>query len=148
MIDTPVDHAAGMGAARRRRERRLRAYLRYARMSVAMALTEANHHTFPRDRRLPEPRPRTTRRRLEWPGMRCTSSCLMKTPPGCCQGQSWTLGRRSGCSTPWSTRTTSAPSCRFSILLWCTSAGFLTRSCPSSTLSTCPRSQKTSSSRA
>ena len=44
--DTHVDHATG--AARRRRERRLRAYLKYARMSVAMALAEANHHTAPR----------------------------------------------------------------------------------------------------
>ena len=39
--------AAHAGAARRRRERRLRAYLRYARMSVAMALAEATHHTAP-----------------------------------------------------------------------------------------------------
>ena len=38
----------GAGAARRRRERRLRAYLRYARMSVAMALAETTHHTTPR----------------------------------------------------------------------------------------------------
>ena len=37
------EHVAG--AARRRRERRLRAYLKYARMSVAMALAEARHHT-------------------------------------------------------------------------------------------------------
>ena len=37
-----------VGAARRRRERRLRAYLKYARMSVAMALAEARHHTAPR----------------------------------------------------------------------------------------------------
>ena len=44
--DSRVDHASG--AARRRRERRLRAYLKYARMSVAMALAEANHHTAPR----------------------------------------------------------------------------------------------------
>ena len=36
------------GAARRRRERHLRAFLRYARMSVAMALAESNHHTNPR----------------------------------------------------------------------------------------------------
>ena len=43
-----VDHATGAGAARRRRERRLRAYLRYARMSVAMALAESRHHTAPR----------------------------------------------------------------------------------------------------
>ena len=48
VVDMPdVDHA-GTGSARRRRERRHRAYLRYARMSVAMALAEANHHTAPR----------------------------------------------------------------------------------------------------
>ena len=35
----------GTGSARRRRERRLRAYLRYARMSVAMALAESTHHS-------------------------------------------------------------------------------------------------------
>ena len=40
--------AAHAGAAKRRRERRLRAYLRYARMSVAMALAESNHHAAPR----------------------------------------------------------------------------------------------------
>ena len=33
------------GAAKRRRERRHRAYLKYARMSVAMALSEYKHHT-------------------------------------------------------------------------------------------------------
>ena len=32
-------------AAARRRQRRLRAYLRYARMSVAVALAESTHHT-------------------------------------------------------------------------------------------------------
>ena len=45
-----VDAMAGVdgaGAARRRRERRLRAYLRYARMSVAMALAECTHHSAP-----------------------------------------------------------------------------------------------------
>ena len=36
---------AGGFSARRRRERRLRAYLRYARMSFDMALAEATHHT-------------------------------------------------------------------------------------------------------
>ena len=40
------------GSARRRRERRLRAYLRYARMSVQMALAEASHHTAPRGQRI------------------------------------------------------------------------------------------------
>ena len=47
MVDTTVDHAPGTGAARRRMER-LRAYFRYARMSVAMALAENNHHSVPR----------------------------------------------------------------------------------------------------
>ena len=56
VVDTPVDHASGSGSARRRRERRLRAYLRYARMSVAMALAEVNHHSAPR-------RPKTARAR-------------------------------------------------------------------------------------
>ena len=37
-----ADHATG--AARQRRERRLRAHLRYARVSVAMAQAESNHH--------------------------------------------------------------------------------------------------------
>ena len=40
-----VDHATG--AARRRR--RLRAHLRYARMSVAMFLAECQHHTAPEE---------------------------------------------------------------------------------------------------
>ena len=43
-----AEGAAHAGAARRWRERRLRAYLRYARMSVVMALAEATHHTAPR----------------------------------------------------------------------------------------------------
>ena len=45
-----ADHATG--AARRRRERRLRAYLRYARMSVVMVLAESNHHVAPRRQRM------------------------------------------------------------------------------------------------
>ena len=48
VVDTSVDNAPATGAARRRREQRLRAYLRYARMSVAMALAESNHHSAPR----------------------------------------------------------------------------------------------------
>ena len=48
VVDMPdVDHA-GTGATRRRRERRHRAYLRYARMSVAISLAEATHHSAPR----------------------------------------------------------------------------------------------------
>ena len=48
VVDMPdVDHA-GSGVVRRRREWRLRAYLRCAWMSVAMALAEATHHSAPR----------------------------------------------------------------------------------------------------
>ena len=50
MMSTPrVDIAAG--AARRRRERRLRSWLKHERMTVAMALAEASHHTAPRGQR-------------------------------------------------------------------------------------------------
>ena len=45
VVDMPdVDHA-GTGAARRRRERRLRAWLRHERQSVAAAVAEALHHS-------------------------------------------------------------------------------------------------------
>ena len=37
-----------VGAAQRRRQRRLRSWLRHERMTVAMALAEASHHTGPR----------------------------------------------------------------------------------------------------
>ena len=39
------DASGSTSSARRRGERRLRAYLRYARMSVAMALAECQHHS-------------------------------------------------------------------------------------------------------
>ena len=51
-----VDIAAG--PARRRRERRLRSWLKHERMTVAMALAEASHHTAPRGQR--------TARAREW----------------------------------------------------------------------------------
>ena len=46
---TGVDHA--LGTVRRQRERRLRAYLRHARMRVAVPLAEAKYHTAPRGQR-------------------------------------------------------------------------------------------------
>ena len=49
-----VDIAAG--AARRRRERRLRSWLKHERMTVAMALAEASHHTAPRGQRIAKAR--------------------------------------------------------------------------------------------
>ena len=41
MMDVDRDEGGGTGSARRRRERPLCAYLKYARMSVAMALAES-----------------------------------------------------------------------------------------------------------
>ena len=41
-----AEHAAG--AAKRRRERRLRQWLRHERMTVAMVVAEATHHSAPR----------------------------------------------------------------------------------------------------
>ena len=49
MSTAGVDIAAG--AARRRRERRLRSWLQHERVTVAMALAEASHHTAPRGQR-------------------------------------------------------------------------------------------------
>ena len=41
-----------LSAARRRRERRLRQFLRHERLSVAMALAESNHHAAPRGQKM------------------------------------------------------------------------------------------------
>ena len=45
MMDARDDAGGGTGSARRRRERRFRAHLRFARMSVAMALAESTHQS-------------------------------------------------------------------------------------------------------
>ena len=55
--------AHATGGARRRRERPLRAYLRYSRMSVAVALAENNHH--PATRRQTKARARKEGHRVE-----------------------------------------------------------------------------------
>ena len=92
-----VDIAAG--AARRRRERRLRSMLRHERMTVAMALAEALHHTAPRgqktarageeeselhytdkDRETPPPQPVLFSLYEEEPGGRRLAS--LAEPPG------------------------------------------------------------------
>ena len=52
MVVDRDDAGGGTGSARLRRERRLRAYLRYARMSVAMALAESTHHSAPRGQKM------------------------------------------------------------------------------------------------
>ena len=47
-MSTMAGVGIAMGAAKRRRERRLRSWLRHERMTVAMALAEVTHHTAPR----------------------------------------------------------------------------------------------------
>ena len=64
----------GTGSARRRRERRLRAYLKYARMSVAMALAECQHHSAPRGQRM-------ARAREEDPEVHYTATVRTTDPP-------------------------------------------------------------------
>ena len=52
-MDVDRDVAGGgTGSARRRRERRLCAFLRFARRSVAMALAESTHHSAPRGQKM------------------------------------------------------------------------------------------------
>ena len=104
-----ADHATG--AARRRRERRLRAYLKYARTSVAMALAECQHHS--------AQRPQKARAREEEHEVYCKAALFLlpsrssstfsrssaECGPTCCWSR---LGRRSGFSgTPWYTSSTS-----------------------------------------
>ena len=48
MIDARDDARGCTGSVRRQRERRFRAYLRHARVSVALALAESTHHFAPR----------------------------------------------------------------------------------------------------
>ena len=94
VVDTSVDHATG--AARRRRERRLRAYLRYARMSV-------------RDGPCRVSAPQRTAPEEVFPSR--SSSTSSRSPPGCGPTCCWSRkGRRNECcSTPWSTLVPSAP---------------------------------------
>ena len=50
-MDVDSVPGGGTGSARRRRERRLRQFLRHERLSVAMALSEKKHHSAPRGQR-------------------------------------------------------------------------------------------------
>ena len=63
----------GTGSARRRRERRLRAYSRYARMSVAMSLAETQH--------LSAQRPKKARAREEEREVHYTAAFRTTVPP-------------------------------------------------------------------
>ena len=140
-------------AADRRRQRRLRQFLRHERLSVAMALAETLHHSsrgqrFARAggggargaRRVTTTEPLLPRR---------SSGCIAEW--GARPGRSQTLGRRNGSSgTPWSTLSTSSAArlwCRFSTLLcrsWWNSCQTCSSSLTSlrlfpSRLSKCPR---------
>ena len=67
------DAGGGTGSARRRRERRLHAYLRYPRMSVAMALAECQHHS--------AQRPKKARAREEEREVHYTAAFRTTVPP-------------------------------------------------------------------
>ena len=113
-----ADRAAhATGAARQRRERRLRAYLRYARMSVAMAFAECQHHSAQRQKK--------ARAREEEREMQQSAAFRTTVPPpepelfDLFEGPGGRRGRRSECcSTPWSTLVPSALLCRFLMLLF------------------------------
>ena len=47
VVDMPLHGEHAAGAAMRRRQRRLRSWLRHERMTVAMTLAEMTHHTAP-----------------------------------------------------------------------------------------------------
>ena len=111
--------------AARRRQRRLRAYLRYARMSVAMAWQRAR--TIPqRVRRMPGPGSGyeiyyTAKFRANPPPSRSSSSCARKSPavPGHPVWVSRGGRRRRSSSASSSSSPTSYPWCRFWTLLGC-----------------------------
>ena len=158
------------GAARRRRERRLRSWLKHERQTVRMVLAETFHHfsaPFPpkfkeewvgtrsttpygdRTRQGPG-RPRTARRRPVWLGIRRSSRCSMrKTPCGVRGRPVWSSrrGRKSESSgTPWSSLPTLLQwyrSSTYQCRRWWTSWWTSLRS-PSMS-SQCPRSRRTPS---
>ena len=132
-----VAHAT---AAARRRQRRLRQFLR---LTVAMLLAERDHHTAPRGQkqaRSGEGRNETHYTAEFWETSlpsRSASSCSRKSPAGRRPRLSLSLGRRSGYSgTPWSDLPTSLPWCRFSMYL---SRGWWTNWWTYSRSSTLPR---------
>ena len=65
-----AEHAAG--AAKRRRERRLRQFLRHERLTVAMLLAETNHHAAPRGQ--------TMARSGEWESELNYTATIRRTP--------------------------------------------------------------------
>ena len=104
-------------AAARRRQRRLRQFLRHERLTVAVLLSERDHHTAPRGQQQARTgeggttRPRSGRPlpSVPLPG-RSSSSCTRKSPAGGGPRLSLSLGRRSRHSgAPWSSLPTSLP---------------------------------------
>ena len=88
------------GAARRRRERRLHAHLRYARMSVAMALAEARHHTAPQGQK-------TARAEAKYDAFQSQRTSVVGDTESFSLTASLASGRRCGfCGAPWSRSST------------------------------------------
>ena len=116
---------ANASGASRRRQRRLRQWLRHERLSVAMALAESQHHTAPRGPKMAMAR--GERYELDHNGE--VPEALLPQPelfslfeaePGGSRPprQGEPLGPQVGfCGAPWSRSPTSAPSCRCSMIL-------------------------------
>ena len=104
----------------RRRQRRLRSWLRHERMTVAMALAEYTHHASPGTEEgqggRGGPQGQARRQKLP-PPQGSRPPCLG------CGGHRWVCS-----GTTWSTWQTAAPSCRFSMLL-CRSRGISCSRC-------------------
>ena len=113
------DHGAGW----RRRQRRLRSWWRHEQLSIAAALATFMHHSYDK-----------VAAGEKYYGVRAQNTdraeaahCAPRRPATkAARGaelfqlfeEELRCGRRGGsCSTPWSTLTTSVPSCRFSMLL-------------------------------
>ena len=138
-------NAEDAGTAKRRRERRLRQFLRHERLTVAMLLAETQHHAAPRGQN-------TARSRVEESESELNNATGQKTPPP--KAASFSLvddgdvlapPGRQGSATPWN-RTSTPSRFRLSMCLsrrWGTSWWkCFKRSTlgPRTRLSKCPRS--------
>ena len=153
------DAGGGTGSARRRRERRLRSFLRHERMSVAKALAESTHHSAQRQKTAragerarvelygDDPEQLPPRRQVQSTSF---STSMKHLPPGApCLTGSRRSGCRSGISgTPWS-RSSPHRCSMFLCRCWKNSCWSMssrrTMSRYPSRLSKCPRSSSTSS---
>ena len=120
-LSTMVGVGNATGAAMRRRQRRLRAWARHERLSIAMALATVEHHSYgPTANAAPRGQTTGTSAREgevheQHYGPQAQKRLL---PPGCGQHRFWMCCRRCGfCGTPWSRGSSTRLTCRSSTLL-------------------------------